>query len=456
MLFSRQTYILNDMTIAQMKSAILKNELSSRELVTRYLAAIEKSKNLNAIIEINPDAAAIAERLDSSKNKEGLLHGIPVLLKDNISTADNMHTSAGSVALAENIAPMDAPIVSALRRAGAVILGKANMTEFANYMSHKMPNGYSSRGGQTLNFFDHEADPSGSSSGSAVAVAADLCAAAVGTETCGSIISPAQQAGIVGLKPTLGLLSGEAIVPISFTLDTAGPMCRNVEDTALLLGVLAGKNYSPEAGTDLKGMRVGVCRNSLKEEYSPEWIAANEKLIPLMKSLGAVCVDLPDHAIDGEFFIPIMRNEFKYAINRYLRSMANNGIMPAIPRTLGEIIAYNRENAETALKYGQDILVTAEEKASGTMTESEYTEAMKTREAAACSLEAIFAENNLDIFFMTEGDFRIITTGFPGVTIPVGRTLKGLPVGSFFVARKFREDTLLRAAGAIERALGKI
>ena len=436
------------MTITQMTAAMRNNELTSAGLVKKYLERIEQHKHLNAVIEINPDAVAIAERLDSSKEKSGLLHGIPVLVKDNISTADRIRTSAGSAALAQNIAPMDAPIVSLLRRAGAVILGKTNMTEFANYMAHGMPNGFSSRGGQTLSFFNAKADPSGSSTGSAVAVSADLCAAAVGTETCGSILSPAQQAGIVGLKPTLGLLNGEAIIPISFTLDTAGPMCRCVEDAGLLLGVLADRNYRLDKDHGPGDLRIGIWRNSIKDEYDPEWITANENLLPLMKSLGAVCIDLPEHKINTEYFKPVMQYEFKFAMNRYLRSMNN----PAIPQSLEEIIAYNECHAAIALKYGQDLLNTSE-KASGTMTEPEYLEAMKARDAAIKTLDSVFSENNLDIIFMTEGDFRIITTGFPGITIPVGRKPGGLPIGSFFMARRFCEEKLLQTAMAIENEI---
>ena len=438
------------MTIQQTTALLRKNELSCRELVKQYLGKIEKAGHLNAIMEINPDALAIADALDSSKEKNGALFGVPILLKDNISTADRMHTSAGSIALAENRAPMDAPIVQLLRKAGAVILGKTNMTEFANYMADDMANGYSSRGGQTLNVFDPKADPSGSSTGSAVAVAAELCGAAIGTETCGSIISPAHTAGITGIKPTAGLINGEAIIPISFTLDTSGPMTRSVEDAALLLGVLAGRNYEIGSKGKLEGVRIGICRGSPKEESDREEISANEKLIPLMQALGAKCVDLPDFKIETGFYLPIMRYEFKYALNRYLQSMAN----PEIPQTLAEIIAYNNKHADRALKYGQDILVAAQEKASGKMIEPEYLNAMKEREKAIYALDALFLENNIDILFMTKGDYRIAaTTGFPSMTIPVGRNSKGLPIGSFMVARKFNEEMLMSAARSIELAM---
>ena len=431
------------MTIAKMTAGIKNNELKSRELVSQYLAMIESTKDLNAVIEINPDALAIAERLDSSKNKDGVFYGIPILIKDNISTADKMHTIAGSLALEENIAPIDAPIVKLLREAGAVILGKTNMTEFANYMAKEMPNGYSSRGGQCLNYFNPKVDPSGSSTGSAIAVAADLCAASIGTETCGSIISPAQNAGIIGIKPTVGLINTEAIIPISFTLDTAGPMCRNAEDTALLLGLLAGKKYEIDYNTNIKGLRIGICRQSPKyrmDEYDSQWMAANEKLILSMESVGAINIELGDHGINTNFFYHIMQYEFKYALNAYLKTMAN----PKIPQSLAEIITFNKNHADTACKYGQDILEKAEETASGTMTEPEYLEAMIAREKAILSLEKIFMENNIDLIFMTEGDFSIAaTTGYPSITFPIGYKSNGLPIGSFFIGRKFCEDKLL-------------
>ena len=445
--------------IQQMKTAIIKKELSSRELVKEYLAKIESTKHLNAIIEINPDALDIAERLDSSGEKDGILHGIPVLLKDNIGTCDKMHTSAGSEALAGNIANIDAPIARLLREAGAVILGKTNMTEFANYMAAKMPNGYSSRGGQTLNFFDPAADPSGSSTGSAVAVTADLCAAAIGTETCGSIISPAQHAGIIGIKPTLGLINNQGIIPISFTLDTAGPMCRYAEDAGIMLEVLSGQKFDIDYSKSTRSLsvkvrqtrdlRIGVCRVHLPEEYDEEWIGENERLIEVFRLLNIQCIELPEHKTETGFLSAIMQYEFKHALNCYLASILN----PAIPQSLRQIIAYNENHAAKALIYGQDILIAAEEKASGAMTEPEYTEAIAARENAIRSLDALFTENKIDIIFMTEGDFRIAAaTGFPSMTLPIGKTSKGLPIGSFFIAQRYCEDTLLHLAYALEEA----
>jgi len=435
------------MTIYQMTEAIQRGVLSSYELVSQYISRIETNKHLNAIIELNPDALAIAKNLDTDADKKGALFGVPILVKDNINTGDCMHTSAGSVALADNIAPADAPIVRLLREAGAVILGKTNMTEFANYMTDSMPNGYSSRGGQTFNLFSHEADPSGSSTGSAVAVAADLCAAAIGTETCGSIISPAQCAGIVGIKPTIGLVSSQGVFPISFTLDTPGPMARCVEDVGLLLGVLSDRQYEKYNGIKLVGIRIGICR-MFTEDVDPEWLNANEQLISVMNELGADCVDLPEHDIRAGFIGVIMRNEFKSGVDNYLRSMCN----PAVPQSLQEIIEYNERHADTALKYGQEILVRANK--SGGMTKPEYLEALAMRESAIRAFDVLFDENNIDVFFMPAANSGLAAaTGFPSMTIPIGHMGNGLPIGSFFVARRYGEDILLRVTSAVESAL---
>jgi amidase len=433
-----------------MTKAIQKGTLSSCELVSQYLSKIEMNKHLNAVIEINPDALAIAERLDAASSKKGTLYGIPILLKDNINTGDRMHTSAGSVALAENIAPEDALAVQLLHKAGAVILGKTNLTEFANFITDgAMPNGYSSRGGQTINFFAPEADPSGSSSGSAVAVAADLCAASVGSETCGSIISPAQCAGIVGIKPTIGLISSSGVIPISFTLDTLGPMARCVEDAGLLLGVLAEQQYEIPFGGNLTGIHIGICR-TINSETNPEWVNASEELIDLMRKLRANCIELPDHGINAEFINSITIHEFKFAINNYLQSMHN----PAIPQSLQEIIDYNINHSNIALKYGQNNFVNINENTSGTMTEPEYLAALSARETAIRKLDTLFNDHKIDVLFMTSSSFDLAAaTGFPSMTIPIGKTSKGLPIGSFFVARRYAENVLLKVTEAIEGAI---
>jgi amidase len=431
-----------------MTEAIQKGTLSSHDLVSQYLSKIEMNRYLNSVIEINPDALDIAERLDAASNKKGALYGIPILLKDNINTGDRMHTSAGSIALAENIAQDDALAVQLLREAGAVILGKTNLTEFANFMTDgTMPNGYSSRGGLTLNFFAPGADPSGSSTGSAVAVAAGLCAAAVGSETCGSIISPAQYAGITGIKPTAGLISSHGVIPISFTLDTLGPMARCVEDAGLLLSVLARRPYEKPFGTRLTGIRIGISR-MITDDSDPEWIAANEQLINVMCKLGADCIELPNHGIRTDFLHPIMMHEFKFAINNYLHSMHN----PAIPQTLQEIINFNISNSDIALKYGQNNFINANDNTSGTMTEPEYLEALAAQKIAIRMFDMLFIENRIDALFMPYSNLDLAAaTGFPSITIPIGKTSKGLPIGSFFVAQRNSENVLLKVTGAIEK-----
>jgi amidase len=436
------------MTLSEMTQAMQNKDVSSYEIVSQYLLRIEQTKHLNAVIEINPDAITIARRLDFSNDKSGLLHGIPILLKDNISTGDKMHTSAGSIALANNVAPEDAPIVLNLRKAGAIILGKANMTEFANFMAGStMPAGYSSRGGQTLNFFDSKADPGGSSTGSAVAVAADLCAAAIGTETFGSIISPSQAAGVIGIKPTAGLLSNKGILPISFTLDTAGPIARCADDARLLLSVLGGREYI-KCDEGLRGVRIGICR-MFTEDTPPEWLAANERLIELFSELGAICIELPDHPIRiGKLCYHINKHEFKFGINSYLQSMRN----PEIPQSLQEIIQFNERHSDIALKYGQDNLVDIDETTSGTMTELSYTDALAARKEAIDAFNRLFEENCIDVFFSLAGNAGLGSwTGFPCMTVPIGKSLNGLPIGSYFAAKQFDESVLLRVASAIEK-----
>ncbi|MCL2852699.1 MAG: amidase family protein [Defluviitaleaceae bacterium] len=438
------------MTISQMAQSIAQRELSSRDLVTRYIETIEKNAHLSAVIELNPDAVTIAERLDDSAGS-GALHGVPILVKDNVNTGDRMRTSAGSVALAENVADEDAEAVKLLRKAGAVIIGKANMTEFANYMvdfrtGTPMPNGYSSRGGQTVSTYGADVDPSGSSTGSAVAVAAGLCAAAVGSETYGSIISPSQRAGIVGIKPSAGLVSSQGVIPISFTLDTLGPMARCVEDAALLLGVLAGRQYDT---SQRSGVRVGVFRNGT-DKADPEWLTANESLLGVMRGSGMDCIDLTDHDIDDSFVFPIMRHEFRHGIDKYLQSQNN----PTIPQSLAEIIAYNEANADAALKYGQSNLIAANEIGINWVDAPEYKAAISAREASIRSLLTVFDTNRLDVILMLSAHCGLAAAcGFPSITLPIGTTPNGLPIGSCLLARPFAEDVLIGAALSIEASL---
>ena len=431
--------------------------MNSQQKVSDCLKKFEENANLRAVIETNPDAMSIAAECDLAESKDPL-HGIPVLIKDNINTGDKMHTTAGSVALANNIATKDAPAAANLRAAGAVIVGKANMTEFANYMcdfrlNERMPNGYSSRGGQTLHPLGSHADPSGSSTGSAVAVAAGLVPMAVGSETYGSIISPSQQCGIVGLKPTDGLISKEGVIPISFTLDTLGPMATNVHDVGLLLGALAGRKY--DMACKPEEITVGICRAGFKGEKWPphdDWRTENEGLIPIMRELGMTVKELPESDIDkyaigrdDSYMFPIMRYEFQYAINKYLETTTN------APKNLKEIIAYNEAHADVALKYGQGNLVAAANISENWKNEEVYVEALAQRRDAILLLDKYFDVHGIDVLVILSAHCALAAaTGFPSLTMPLGKTADGLPIGCLLMARRFGEDVLLAAAKAIE------
>ena len=463
-------------SIQEIHKAFEEKEITVRSLILSYLSRIAKvdkcAGGLNSILEINPDVLFIADVLDKRlENGEELtpLFGIPVLLKDNINTADKLHTSAGSVALADNYASYDAHIVKCLRKAGAIILGKANMTEFANYMSRDgMPSGYSSRGGHVLNPYNGEETPSGSSSGSAVAVSAGLCTVSIGTETAGSIIAPAGQNGIVGIKPTLGLVGRSGIIPISSTHDTAGPMARTVRDAAVILSVIAGTDPSDIAThshnsdipidytkylnkEELKGVKIGVNRSQKLENFilSEEEKAAFDNLCKTICDAGAILVD--NINIDSNFSIgKIMRNEFKACMNYYLSTLHGNAKI----KTLKDIIEYNQVNSAITLKYGQSILIDTENNTSGTLTELEYIEALEEREKTIAELDRLFDENSIDIMLCETFTNIAPFTGFPCMTIPIGQRKDNIPIGSYWIARRFDEATLLKVIYAIEQLMG--
>ena len=498
--------------------------LTVRELVTAYLTRIAKidkcANGLNSVLEINPDALFIAESLDAQLRRGAEmtpLFGIPILLKDNINTNDRLHTSAGSVALADNYAPYDAHIAGLLRRAGAVILGKANMTEFANYMAYdKMPSGYSSRGGQVINPHNREVTPSGSSSGSAVAVAAGLCTVSIGTETSGSIVSPAGYNGIVGIKPTLGLVGRSGIIPISSMFDTAGPMARTVRDAAILLGAISGADpsdpathclygapsaacptpsdccpstsaacptppdccpspstacptppafptpsaacSSPSADYEacldpdgLKGARIGL-NNSFRYgevELKGDAKEAYDNLLQTLSDAGAVLVENVDMETKYEMG-DVMHSEFKACMNYYLSTLGKRSKL----KTLGDIIAYNQANAPTALKYGQSVLLDAQNTKSGNLTEPKYLEALADRERTIAELDRLFDDNKIDVLLCQSISNVAPFTGFPSMTIPTGLRKDKLPTDSYWIARRFDEATLLKITYAAEQRLG--
>jgi amidase len=453
-------------SIHEIHKAFKDKQMTVRNLVLAYLSRIARIDKciggLNSVLEINPDALFIADALDEKlRNGEEItpLFGIPILLIDNINTIDRLHTSAGSVALANSYAPYDAHIVKCLRNAGAIILGKANMTEFANYMSRDgMPSGYSSRGGQVLNPYNRSKTPSGSSSGSAVAVAAGLCTVSIGTETAGSIISPAGQNGIVGIKPTLGLVGRSGIIPISSTHDTAGPMARTVRDAAVLLSVISGTDpddvathsHKPAVTVDytkylctegLNGVRIGINRSQKLDNFilSEEGKAAFDNLCKVVSDAGAILVD--NINIDSNFSIgKIMRNEFKACINYYLSTLHGSTAM----KTLKDIIDFNQRNSAIALKYGQSILIDADNNTSCTMTEPEYIQALEEREKVIAELDKLFDDNGIDIMLCETFTNIAPFTGFPCMTIPTGQRQDKMPLDSYWIARRFDEATLFR------------
>ena len=454
-----------EMDIQTLSRALAAGVITSRALTLQAMELItERDGEYNAVLELNPDALFWADRADELR-RQGVvlspLQGIPVLVKDNISTGDGMHTTAGSLSLEDNFASADSGVAEKLRRAGAVILGKTNMTEFANYVSGPMPNGFSSRGGQVKSVFPG-LDPSGSSTGSAVAVAMGYCPAAVGTETCGSIISPSSRAAIIGLKPTLGLVSRRGIIPISHTLDTAGPMARNVRDAALLLGVLAGPDDGDAAVTgaavpdylaalseDLTGMRIGISRLAAGQD-AEELNDAAEKAIALLKNCGAELVEMEEDPIDLSALGSLMRYEFRRDLDRCLHEFGTGE-----RRTLADVVEWNIAHAETAIPYGQDILQTALSK-SGTLTEPEYIAALRSRENEIDRLNRVFDRNKVDVIIDVNADCRrCALTGFPDIAVPMGVYPSGKPRHALLMARRFDETNLLRAAYALEQAKNK-
>ncbi|TFE28559.1 amidase family protein [Cohnella luojiensis] len=470
--------------ITGMQKAMESGEITSEDLVQAYLNRIHQyDSTINSILEVNPDAIAIARSLDrerEDKGSRGMLHGIPILLKDNIDTHDNMHTSAGSIALADSIAAEDSFVAARLRAEGAVLLGKTNMTEWANFMSSEMWSGYSSSGGQVLNpYGPGELFVGGSSSGSGAAIAANLGAAAIGTETSGSIISPANQHCLVGMKPTIGLVSRTGIIPITSSQDSAGPMTRTVTDAAILLGALTGSDERDPATLSsgasyrdytafldaefLSKARIGVPRFYYRD-LDEARLEIIEEAIETMKGKGATIID-PVHlpCEETEWDWNVLRYEFKKTLNDYLVKLPEN-----IPvHSLKEVIAYNEKHAEIALKYGQGTLIWSEQ-TSGTLTETEYLDSIKKNEELARmqGIDFVLREHRLDAILFLGADgggydlaaragYPIITVPFgfasTGITVPGGATTKG-PHGVTFVGGAFSEPTLLRIAYSFEQA----
>jgi amidase len=460
-------------SISEMQQAMEHGRLTAQGLTAFYLRRIAAYNNqgqaINAVLEVNPDALHIAAALDVERRvsgRRGPLHGIPVLLKDNVDTGDKMHTSAGSLALANNIARKDSFVAMRLRQAGAVILGKANMTEWANFMADNMPNGFSSRGGQVKNPYG-DFNVGGSSSGSAAAVAAGFAPLAVGTETSGSILSPASSCSIVGIKPTVGLVSRRGIIPIAHSQDTAGPMARTVADAAVLLGAMAAVDEDDPVTltscgheeydyTDhlnacgLRGARLGVVREYFNK-LNAEVLAVFDQAFASLKGLGAELVEVGEyapHCERGDY--TVLTYEFKPNLNAYLGRLGTE----ALVHSLTEVIQFNARDPENRLKYGQAVLLAAEEK-SGTLTEAEY---IKTRlnDLRRCRDEGIdlaLKQNNLDalLFPGAAGCFVAAKAGYPSVTVPAGYSAEGRPQGLTFTGGAFTEPLLIKLAYAFEQ-----
>jgi amidase len=486
---------LEEATIAELQQRMTSGRDTARSLVEKYTARIEaidrNGPALHSVIELNPDALAIADRLDAERASgrvRGPLHGIPLLIKDNIATGDRMMTTAGSAALAGPPAPRDAFIVARLREAGAVILGKTNLSEWANFRSAHASSGWSGRGGQTRNPYALDRSPSGSSSGSAAAAAANLCAAAVGTETDGSIVSPSSNNSLVGVKPTLGLLSRSGIVPIAHSQDTAGPMARTVADAAALLTAMAAADPGDAATTarrgagridytksldadGLKGARIGVVRNRLFGQ-NPAADALAEAAIAVMKSRGADIVDPANVPTLGKFEqgqFDVLLYEFKADLNRYLRSLG----AAAPVHSLADVIRFDDEHRGVEMPFfGQDIMLQAQKK--GPLTEAKYrTElAANHRLSRAAGIDAVMRKYRLDALVAPTGGpawlIDLVTgdggtsnlpgpssmaavAGYPHITVPAGY-YRGLPIGISFVGRAWSEPTLFKLAYAYEQA----
>ncbi|RKD92345.1 amidase [Mangrovibacterium diazotrophicum] len=478
---------LNEFTVGQFQQFMADGELSSVELCRKYLARIELvDPFLKSVIELNPDALEIAKQMDDERAKgqvRGPLHGIPILIKDNIDTGDKMMTTAGSLALAGTSAPDDAFIVKKLRAAGAVLLGKTNLSEWANIRSTISSSGWSGRGGQVRNPFCLDRSPCGSSSGTGAAISANLCAIGIGSETDGSIVCPSGINGIVGVKPTLGMWSRDGIIPISHSQDTAGPMCRTVKDAAILLGALAefdpndaethlekGPIYSDYTQflkrDGLKGSRIGVVRNMFPANREVAGLA--EQAIADLRRAGAEIVDKLELTARSEWEAAewtVLITELKADMASYLESRTDQNM-----RTLADLIVFNKTHAEEEMPwFGQEIFEQAEQTKG--LNDPEYLEALKNSKEKSRNegIDRLMDEHQLDALIApTNGPSWPIdwvngdnytggssdagaVAGYPSVTVPAG-FLKGLPIGISFFGRAWSEPVLLKLAFAYEQS----
>ncbi len=463
---------LEEASIAQLQEGLTLSRFTSVQLVQRYLERIRRIDKsgpaINAVIELNPDAEAIAAALDRERKDKGVrgpLHGIPILIKDNIETGDKMMTSAGSLALMSSAAK-DAPLVARLRDAGAVLLGKTNLSEWANFRSSHSSSGWSARGGQTKNPYVLDRNPSGSSSGTGAAISACLCAAGVGTETDGSIVSPSSINGLAGIKPTVGLIPGAGIIPVSHRQDTAGPMARTVADAALLLGAMAGATYGKALDPNgLRGARIGVARQIFG--FNDRVDRLMESAIDTLKQLGATIIDpatIPTYSKLSEPENEALLFEFKADLNAYLERRG------AAVRTLKDVIDFNEKNADREMPYfGQDLMIKAQAK--GPLTSREYQSLVSRLNKLAkndgidaamtkLAIDALVAPtdgpawptDHIDGDHFTGGaSTPAAVAGYPHVTVPMG-FVAGLPVGISFFGSPRTEVKLIKYAFAFEQA----
>ena len=487
----KDDFELNETTIDALQTDMQSGKTTSEEITKHYLKRIDaidkKDVYLNAIIEINPDAISIAKSLDKERKNGKVrrpLHGIPVLIKDNINTGDKMMTTAGASALTGNKAKEDAFIIKKLREAGAVLLGKTNLSEWANFRSTRSVSGWSSRGGQTKCPYILDRNPSGSSAGTGCAVAANLCVAGIGTETDGSIVSPSSVNGLVGCKPTVGLWSRSGIIPISATQDTAGPMARTVRDAAILLGAFTGFDNADETTTEskgksyndytqflkadgLKGKRIGIEKAHFNG--NPDVVDLYKAAIEKLKEQGAIIIELDIlktvRAINGigDAEYTVLLYEFKDGVNKYLSS-ANSKM-----KTLQDVIDFNKKNEPSAMPYfKQEILISSQEK--GNLKTKEYVDALATSLSSRKVIEDLIKENKLDALCgvtnglaccidLANGDYDTgfsfstpaAISGFPHITVPMG-FVHNLPAGISFFSTAYTEPQLLSIAYAYEQA----
>jgi amidase len=481
---------LEELSITDLQEHLRSGRYSARSLVEKYVDRIKDIDKdgpaLNSVIELNPDAESIAAALDrerKDKGARGPLHGIPILIKDNIDTADRMMTTAGSLALVGSKPAQDAFVAKRLREAGAVILGKTNLSEWANFRSNHSSSGWSGRGGQTRNPYALDRNPCGSSSGSGVAPAASLCAAAIGTETDGSVVCPSSANSLVGIKPTVGLVSRTGIIPIAHSQDTAGPMARSVSDAVILLGALTGRDALDSATaasrgkalTDyttfldkngLKGMRLGVARKHFGFNNRVDKLMG-ERLDDL-KRLGAVLIDPADVPTTGKFDdseLEVLLYEFKTDLNKYLAGLGQASVI----RSLKDVIDFNEKHRDKELPFfGQDLFTKAQEK--GPLTSQKYIQALRKNHLLSRTqgIDLVMKQKRLDALIaptggpawptdLINGDHftggyssTSAVAGYPHITVPAGYVF-GMPVGISFFGGAYSEPTLIKIAYAFEQ-----